>query len=204
MTKPSSKPTETGAHQTLFRRCWTLFWVFLKIGAFTFGGGYAMIPLIQREVVDKHGWITAEDILDIFAIAESTPGVIAVNTATFVGYKIGGIVGAVMATLGVVLPSFAVISVISLFILQFKALKWVSYAFEGVRAAVVVLILNAALSLNKVNKRSAFNLIVTLTAFCLSLVLGLNVIFILLGAVAAGLLYCLVLQKDAADGKGER
>ena len=107
------------------KKCWVLFVTFFKIGAFTFGGGYAMIPLIQKEVVESKGFITDEDILDIFAIAESTPGPIAINSATFIGYKIAGVLGSFFATLGVVLPSFIIIFIISMFADAFKQNEYV-------------------------------------------------------------------------------
>ena len=129
------------------KRLITLFTTFFKIGAFTFGGGYAMIPLIQRETVEKHKWITEDDILDIIAIAESTPGPIAINSATFVGYKTAGFLGAVMATLGVVLPSFCIILVISYVLREFREIKAVQYAFEGIRAGVLALLIKALVSM---------------------------------------------------------
>ena len=121
-------------------RCRTLFLTFLKIGAFTFGGGYAMIPLIQRETVETHGWVTEEDVLNIIAVAESTPGPIAINSATFVGYKVAGFWGSLCATLGVVLPSFIVISILSFFLEPFKQLKLVSLSPQeagGIRGVAV-------------------------------------------------------------------
>lgn len=130
-------------------RCKTLFRTFLKIGAFTFGGGYAMIPLIQKETVEIHGWITDEDILNIIAVAEATPGPIAINSATFVGYKVAGFWGSFFATLGVVLPSFVIISILAFFLEPFKQLKLVSYAFIGIRAGVMVLIVQAILKMYK-------------------------------------------------------
>ena len=120
-----------------------LFLTFMKIGAFTFGGGYAMIPLIQKEVCENKKWLNEKDITDIVAISESTPGPIAINAATFVGYKTTGFVGACLATLGVVLPSFLIISLISLILTQFQSIKAVRYAFMGIRAAVLALILKA-------------------------------------------------------------
>ena len=124
-----------------------LFLTFLKIGAFTFGGGYAMIPLIQREIVEKKHWISDEEILDIVAIAESTPGPIAINSATFVGYRAGGFAGAFFATFGVVLPSFLIILAISFVLRQFQELKPVQYAFQGIRAGVLALIIRAMVSM---------------------------------------------------------
>ena len=129
------------------RRLASLFFTFMKIGAFTFGGGYAMIPLIQREAAEKKGWISREDILDIVAIAESTPGPIAINSATFVGYRAGGFWGALAATLGVVLPSFLIILAISGVLRQFQELKAVQYAFRGIRAGVLALIIRALVSM---------------------------------------------------------
>lgn len=101
----------------------SLFWTFFKIGAFTFGGGYAMIPLIQREMAEKKGWISEKDILDIVAISESTPGPISVNSATFVGYQVGGVMGSFLATLGVVLPSFIIILAVSFVLKQFEQIR---------------------------------------------------------------------------------
>ena len=124
-----------------------LFWTFFKIGAFTFGGGYAMIPLITKEVVDNKKWITNEDILDVIAIAESTPGPIAVNSATFIGCKIAGFWGAAFATFGVVLPSFVIISIISMVLDKFQDIQAVKFAFEGIRAGVLALIIKALVSM---------------------------------------------------------
>ncbi len=120
-----------------------LFWTFFKIGAFTFGGGYAMIPLIEKEVAENKKWVTNEDVLDIVAIAESTPGPISINAATFIGWKLSGRVGAFFATLGVVLPSFLCILAISYVLRQFESVQAVKYAFFGVRAGVLALIIKA-------------------------------------------------------------
>ena len=113
-----------------------VFLTFFKIGAFTFGGGYAMIPLIEKETVEKKKWITDDDVLEIITIAESTPGPIAINAATFVGYRVCGFWGALTATLGVVIPSFGIILAISILIKQFRDIKAVQYAFNGIRAGV--------------------------------------------------------------------
>ena len=129
------------------KRLWQLFLTFFKIGAFTFGGGYAMIPLIQREAVERRRWVSDEDILDIIAIAESTPGPIAINAATFVGYKTRGFWGAFCATFGVVLPSFVIITLISFVLQEFESLRAVKYAFFGIRAGVLALILKALWSM---------------------------------------------------------
>lgn len=122
-----------------------LFWVFAKIGAFSIGGGYAMLPFIQREVIENHGWMTLQEFSDILAISQITPGPIAVNSATFVGYKVGGgVLGSVAATLGVVTPSFIMILLIASFFVKFYEKRMVQNAFKGIRPAVVGLIAAAA------------------------------------------------------------
>jgi len=110
-----------------------LFWIFFKIGAFTFGGGYAMIPLIEREMVEKQKWLSDDEIIDMFAVAESIPGAIAINTSTFIGYKVAGYWGAIVAMFGVALPSFLIITIIAAVFSQFQDLPLVKAAFEGIR-----------------------------------------------------------------------
>ena len=134
MPKKEKKKSDTAYGDRLGQ----LFLTFLKIGAFTFGGEYAMIPLVQRETVEKYGWITDDDLLDIVAIAESTPGPIAVNSATFVGYRVGGTAGALLASLGVILPSFTVILLVSFLLRRFGELRAVRYAFFGIRAGYLL------------------------------------------------------------------
>ncbi len=131
-----------------------LFLVFAQVGACTFGGGYAMLPILQREVVEKRGWCTAEELADYFAIGQCTPGVIAVNTATFVGAKRKGNLGGVVATLGVVFPSVVIITLIAAFLKSFAHIEAVGHAFAGVRAAVVALIASSVLKLGKTTVRS--------------------------------------------------
>lgn len=126
-----------------------LFLAFAKIGAVTFGGGYAMLPILQRDIVEKHKWVTEDELMDYFAIGQCTPGVIAVNTGTFVGYKIKGILGGIAATLGVIFPSIVIITIISAFISNFSELEVVQYAFNGIRVCVCVLIFNAVIKLSK-------------------------------------------------------
>ena len=134
-----------------------LFLTFLKIGAFTFGGGYAMIPLIQRETVEGKKWITDEDMLEIIAIAESTPGPLAINSATFVGSHVAGVPGAACATLGVILPSFVIILIVSTLLDAFQHVKAVQYAFFGIRAGVLALILRAFWTMYKPPDGAAAN-----------------------------------------------
>lgn len=128
---------------------WDMFWTFARIGGLTFGGGYAMLPMLQREVVEKRRWATEEELADYYAIGQCTPGVIAVNTATFIGYRQAGITGGLFATLGVVFPSLVIISVIAAFLTNFAELKVIQYAFAGIRVCVCVLIFNAVQKLWK-------------------------------------------------------
>ncbi len=170
-----------------------LLLTFLKIGAFTFGGGYAMIPLIQREIVTKKKWISDDDILDIIAIAESTPGPIAVNAATFVGYKVAGVSGSVLATLGVVLPSFVIIALISLILNLFMQFKAVQYAFIGIRAGVLALIVKAMFSMYKKAPHTLFAYSIMGLSFLLVTFLYINVLYVIIGAALLGLsslLFC--------------
>lgn len=180
------------------RRCWQLLHTFVRIGAFTFGGGYAMIPLIQREAVEKRGWIEDRDVLDILAVAESTPGPIAVNAATYVGYRVAGFWGSLCATLGVVSPSFVIIALLSLVLRQFEALKAVQYAFMGIRAAVLALILHALWGLFRQCPRSAFAYVVMGGGFLLAAFTGISVYWLIAGAAGAGLIRQMLLCR----GKG--
>ena len=126
-----------------------LFLTFAKVGAMTFGGGYAMLPILQRELVEARGWATEEELADYFAIGQCTPGVIAVNTATFIGRSRGGVPGAIAATFGVVFPSLVIISLLAGVITRFSELSWVKHAFAGVRVCVCVLIFNSVWKLGK-------------------------------------------------------
>lgn len=176
-------------------KIWPLFLTFLKIGAFTFGGGYAMIPLIQRETVEKNKWISDEDILEIVAIAESTPGPIAINAATFVGYRIAGFWGAAAATCGVVLPSFLIISLISLVLKKFSELKPVKYAFWGIRAGVLALIAKALITMFKKCPKDLPAYIIMAASFVCAAVLKIDVIFIIIGCAAFGLIWSLIARR---------
>ncbi len=176
-----------------------LFLTFMKIGAFTFGGGYAMIPLIQREVCTNKKWLKDEDILDIIAIAESTPGPIAINAATFVGYRVAGFFGAFMATLGVVLPSFLIITAVSFVLEAFGDLKVVKYAFTGVRAAVLALLLKALWTLFKVSKKNAVSYALMALAFVFAAFVKVDAVLIILGCAVFGLLWTVVRRRTGND-----
>lgn len=166
-----------------------LFFTFLKIGAFTFGGGYAMIPLIQKEIAEKKKWITDQEILEIVAVAESTPGPIAVNAATFVGFHICGFWGAAAATLGVALPSFFIILAVSFLIKQFEQIKAVQYAFRGIRACVLALMIKALWSMYKQCPKNLFSYVVIGIVFVSAAFLGVPVFLLIIGCAGLGLVF---------------
>jgi chromate transporter len=176
---------------------WRIFSTFFKIGAFTFGGGYAMVPLIQREASEKHGWVTDEDILDIVAIAESTPGPIAINSATFVGYRACGVIGSVCATLGVVLPSFIIILTISGILREFQENIYVQYAFRGIRAGVLALILKAMWGMYKKCKKSIPAYIVMVAAFLLVAFVKVPVFWVIAGCAVFGIVTYYAMERGA-------
>ena len=174
-----------------------LFFTFFKIGAFTFGGGYAMIPLIRREIVEERKWLDDRQMLDIVAIAESTPGPLAVNAATFVGSRTNGVSGAFAATSGVVLPSFILIVLISRLLMQVENVKVVQYAFVGIRAGVLVLIAQAFLSLFKQTKKDWFSYILMAGAFLSVLIWNANTVIVLLVCGFLG-----IIRSSVQKGKG--
>ncbi|MCI8803133.1 MAG: chromate transporter [Oscillibacter sp.] len=167
---------------------WSLFWTFAKMGVMTFGGGMAMLPILQREVVDNKGWATEEELTDYYAIGQCTPGIIAVNTATFIGQKCGGMMGGIMATLGVVFPSVVIISILAGLISNFADLAWVKNAFAGIQVCVCVLIFNAVMKLLKksvVDKRTAVIFLLVLAG---GLFLKLSPVWFVISAALAGIL----------------
>ena len=186
-----------------FREILTLFWTFLKIGLFTFGGGYAMIPMIEKELVEKKGWITSDEISDMVAIAEATPGPIAVNTATFVGYKKGGFWGSFFSTLGLVIPSFVVIVVISVFLSYVSGNVWVESAFKGIRAGVVALVINAGIKMTKQVEKAVATVILTVAAFALATFTGVDVVWIIIAGGLFGVLYQSVAARKSKKAKEE-
>jgi chromate transporter len=172
----------------LLKELLTLFLTFAKVGVMTFGGGYAMLPILQREVVENKGWATDEELTDYFAIGQCTPGVIAVNTATFIGQKRRGILGGIVATLGVVFPSLVIIAALAGVITTFSHLAWVQHAFAGIRVCVCVLIFNAVLKLWKGAVKDVWGLVIFLVILALSVFTKLSPIIYVLAAAVAGLL----------------
>ena len=165
----------------------TLFISFFKIGAFTFGGGYAMLPMLERECSEKHGWASQEQLLNYFAIGQCTPGIIAVNTATFIGYSQRGLIGAAAATLGVVTPSVIIILIIAALLANFAHIPAVQHAFGGIRVAVAVLIINAVVKLYKSNVKTPWGIMLLLLSFVGIAVFSLSPVWVVLGAALVGL-----------------
>ena len=177
------------------KRLWELFYTFAKVGVMTFGGGYAMLPILQREVVENKGWATEEELADWFAIGQCTPGVIAVNTATFAGRKVLGNIGGVAATLGVVFPSLIIISLLAGVITTFAEVAWVRNAFAGIRVCVCVPIFNAVVKLWKksvVDKKTLALYAVILLA---SLLTDLSPVIFVLFAAVSGIVLQVALKK---------
>ena len=174
---------------------WCLFITMLKIGLFTFGGGYAMIHLLENEFVSKKKWIEEDEFMDLVAIAESTPGPIAINCSTYIGYKKEKILGAVLATLGMCIPSFTIIFFISLFFNQFLSIGWVASAFKGIQVCVVFLILSAGVKMLKKMKKKPFNLIVMSATFLCMVAFGVfavsfsSIFYILISGFVGLLIY---------------
>ena len=168
------------------RELWILFWSFAKMGAITFGGGMAMLPILQREVVDHHHWATEEELVDYYALSQCTPGIIAVNVSTFIGQKQKGIVGGIVATLGVVFPSLIIISLLAGVIEAFSHIVWVQHAFGGIRVCVGVLVLNAVQKLWKKGVIDKATLLICLAVFAGTMLLDVSPVVFVIGAGLVG------------------
>lgn len=174
-----------------------LFLSFLQIGLFSFGGGYAAMPLIQDQVVTAHGWLSMPEFTDLITISQMTPGPIAINSATFVGYQVCGTFGAFCATVGVVLPSFVVIYAISFVLRQFSELMVVQYAFNGIRAGVLALLLKALLSMYRQSPKGAVSYAVMAGAFVLTAFCGVDAVLVILASATVGLLSARMAKRRA-------
>ena len=192
---------------------WLLFINMLKIGLFTFGGGYAMIHLLENEFVSKKKWIEEDEFMDLVAIAESTPGPIAINCSTYIGYKKEKILGAVLATLGMCIPSFTIIFFISLFFNQFLSIGWVASAFKGIQVCVVFLILSAGVKMLKKMKKKPFNIIILLATFLCMVAFGVfavsfsSIFYILISGFVGLLIYLIGYfksKKSSEQKEGEQ
>lgn len=172
-----------------------IFITFAKMGAITFGGGYAMLPIIQKEVVEKKKWATNDEVVDYYAVGQCTPGVIAVNTATFIGYKLRGITGGIAATLGVVFPSLVIIMVIAAFLNNFADFEIVKHAFGGIRVAVVALIISSIMKLWKSSIKNYIGIAIAIVAFILGGILKISPVYIVIAAGIVG-----VITKSKVQG----
>ncbi len=168
---------------------WALFWTFFRIGAFTIGGGYVMVPLIQRDVVDKNGWMSSEDFVDALAIVQAAPGPLAVNTAVYVGYVVRSYAGALVSMAGCILPSILVILAVAQVFSQIGSIKIVEAAFSGIRPAVVVLILSAVINIGKPIIKSRPELALSAAAFALVAFAGLSPAVAVFAAALVGVLF---------------
>lgn len=168
---------------------WTSFSTFFKIGAFTLGGGYAMIPIIEAEIVDKHKWITKEEFIDLIAVAQSCPGIFAANISIFIGYKLRKTPGAIATCLGTVMPSLIIILLIAMFFRQFMDVPWIAAMFRGIRPAVVALIAAPTFKLAKSAKISWTNVWIPVVSALLIWAFGVNPVYIIIAAGLGGLLW---------------
>ena len=174
-----------------------MFWTFAKIGTFTLGGGFAMVPLMESGIVDKKRWLTKEEFLDVIIVSQSSPGVFAVNMASHVGYKIGGKWGGVVGSLGVVMPSLVIILLIAMFFQQFKSIRWVEKIFMGIRPAVVALIAAPVFTMAKSAKLNKHNFWIPIVAALLIKCLGVSPIYIIIVPALAGFVYGRYKHKQA-------
>lgn len=181
--------------RTILKTLLKLFYTFAKIGGLTFGGGYAMLPMLQKEVVEKNEWASEEELMDYFAIGQCTPGIIAVNTATFIGYKIKGIAGGVFATLGMIFPSIVIITIIAAFISNFTHIESVKHAFSGIQICVCALILDSIIKLGKKSLTDKWCIVIYAIALTLSLALGVSTVFIVIGAGVLGIVINYIKSK---------
>ena len=176
-----------------------LFGTFFKIGICTFGGGYAMLPMLEREIVNKKSWASMEELLDYFAIGQCTPGIIAVNTATFVGYKVKSIAGGIAATFGVVAPSIVIITLIAALLSNFMEYEIVSYAFAGIRIAVCAMIFKSVLQLARSSIKQKWHLALAVLAFVFAALVQVNTVAIVGVIIAGAVLYHLLWAKKGGE-----
>lgn len=181
---------------------WSLFSAFARIGVLTFGGGVAMLPMLEKECIEKHQWATEDEMIDYFAIGQCTPGVIAVNTATFIGYKTRGNIGGIVATLGVVFPSFVIITAMASVLKIFQDNPYVVRAFAGIRVAVCALMLSAVLKLAKKAVTNVPTALLAVASFLLQVLLGVSPIFIVIGGIAIGVAVYFI-RKGKGEGDAE-
>lgn len=195
--KTGPAPKYKGNYKKLFE----LFTIVLKLGAFTFGGGYAMFPLMEREYVDKRGWFETQEMLDMLAVAQSLPGMISINASILVGYRLFGIIGSLVAVLGLALPSLIVLSVISFFYVKFRENIYVNAALKGIRVAVVALLVQAVIKLGKPGVKGVFGWIMASLAFLTALIFSVHPVLIILAGLLIGIIYSHLKDRKAGEAK---
>ena len=168
---------------------WQLYKTWFSLGLFTFGGGYAMLPMIQREIIEKHRWATEEEVMDYYAIGQCTPGIIAVNTATFIGYYQKGIIGGIVATLGVISPSIIIITIIASVLTNFMEYEWVAHALKGINVAVCMLMINAISNLWQKNIKNIASFLIFIIALLLSLFTGVSTVWLVILSGILGVIF---------------
>lgn len=181
------------------KELWALYTAFFRMGALTFGGGYAMLPMIEREVVDKHKWATIEEVMDYYAISQCTPGVIAVNVATFIGHKTKGILGGIIATLGVITPSLILISLIASLLQTFYDNNYVKSAFQGIGVAVCAILVQAILKIGKAGLVDKFTWILAIAGFMAAWLFKIPTLIVIVVAGIAGIVYKIIGEKIGTD-----
>jgi chromate transporter len=172
------------------KKLWNLFWVFAQVGVTTFGGGYAMLSILQREIVEKRHWASEEELMDYYAIGQCTPGVIAINTATFIGSKLYGISGGIVATLGVIFPSILIITAIAVFLVNFASLAVVKHAFNGIRACVTILIFDSVIKLGKKSLKDNICWVIFFAVLAFALFTDVPTVLLIVLAGVAGYFVC--------------
>ncbi|MDD3819567.1 MAG: chromate transporter [Actinomycetota bacterium] len=182
-TKPWS-----GQTLNIMKKKLSLFWTFFKIGAFTFGGGYAMLPLIEREIVENKGWLSQEEMVDIFAISQSFPGAVAINSAIFIGKKICGYTGALFALLGTILPSFVIITIVAIIFERISDISFIKAAFKGISSAVVALLIVAAIRVGKTAIRDKSGILIFIIALVLLVIIKIHPVYVIIMGILSGLL----------------
>jgi len=191
--------TENVMKKTKAALLWDLFITFFKIGAFTIGGGLAMLPLIEREISEKKKYISREEIVDAFAVSQSLPGVIAINSGIYIGYRVAGIAGAVVTALGVILPSFITILAIAILFNTVSGNVYVNKALTGVKAGVAGIIAVTVVRLGRTVIRDLFSIVLAVLAFVLTAWLGVSIAFIIAGGALVGLVYYHLLRMKRND-----
>ena len=191
------KPKFKGDIKKLFE----LFKIVLKLGAFTFGGGYAMFPLMEREYVENRGWFKTQEMLDMLAVAQSLPGMISINASILVGYRLFGVIGSLVAVLGLALPSLIALSILSFFYVKFRENVYVNAVLKGIRVAVVALLVQAVIKLGKPGVKGVFGWIMACAAFAVALIFSIHPILIILAGLLIGIVYTEINIKKEGEAK---